>query len=96
LKAWAIPVEVAHNRLEDKGGELLAKSGETKQTHETRGPPSHLPPRHRNHHRRDVVIYDPAIYDPAIYDSAIYDSAIYDRSILDQSAVCEIASGSGG
>jgi hypothetical protein len=91
LKAWAIPVEVAHNRLEDKGGELLAKSGENKETHETRGPPAHLPPRHGNHHRRDVVIYDPTIYDPAIYDSAIYD-----RSILEQSAVRKIASGSGG
>jgi len=39
LKPWAIPVEVALNLLQDKGGEMLAKSGE-KEQRETKGPPA--------------------------------------------------------
>jgi hypothetical protein len=57
LKPWAIPVEVALNLLQDKGGEMLAKSGE-KEQRETKGPPAHLPHPHPNHHLMDAVIYD--------------------------------------
>jgi hypothetical protein len=57
-EVWALPVEVLLNRLMDKGGEALAKSGEKK---ETKGPPAHLPHPHRNHRLMDAVVYDESV-----------------------------------
>lgn len=57
-EAWAIPVEVLLNRLQDKGGDAIAKSGEKK---ETKGPPAHLPHTHRNHRLMDAVVYDESV-----------------------------------
>jgi hypothetical protein len=74
FEGLAIPVEVAYNRLEDKAGELLAKSGETKQTHETKGPPAHLPPRHR------ITISE--MLSSTILQSTILQSTIRQSTIL--------------
>lgn len=60
-EAWAIPVEVLLNRLQDKGGEALAEKGEKGERKETKGPPAHLPRPHPNHHLMDAVIYDESI-----------------------------------
>jgi hypothetical protein len=57
-EAWAIPVEVALNRIQDKIGDTVAERGEKK---ETKGPPAHLPPAHPNHHLMDAVIYDESV-----------------------------------
>lgn len=57
-EAWAIPVEVALNRLQDKLGDAASEYGETR---ETKGPPAHLPPHHPNHRLMDAVIYDQSI-----------------------------------
>jgi hypothetical protein len=58
-EAWAIPVEVALNILQDKGGEALSESGEEKK--DTKGPPAHLPHPHPNHRLMDAVAYDKSI-----------------------------------
>lgn len=63
-EAWAIPVEVALNILQDKGGEAIAESGE-KEKKETTGPRAHLPHPHPNHRLMDAVIYDQSIIEQA-------------------------------
>jgi hypothetical protein len=60
-EAWAIPVEVALNILQDKGGEAIAASGEKEERKETSGPRPHLPHPHPNHRLMDAVIYDQSI-----------------------------------
>jgi hypothetical protein len=57
-EAWAIPVEVALNRIQDKLGDAAAEYGEKGEKKETKGPPAHLPHPHPNHHLMDAVIYD--------------------------------------
>jgi len=60
-EAWAIPVEVALNILQDKGGEALAESGEKGEKKESSGPRAHLPHPHPNHRMMDAVIYDRSV-----------------------------------
>lgn len=60
-EAWAIPVEVALNRLQDKLGDAAGEYGEKEEKKETKGPPAHLPPHHPNHRLMDAVIYDESI-----------------------------------
>jgi len=60
-EAWAIPVEVALNILQDKGGEAIAESGEKGEKKETTGPRPHLPHPHPNHRLMDAVIYDQSV-----------------------------------
>jgi hypothetical protein len=59
MKKWAIPVEVALNMLQDKGGDMLAKSGE--KASDSGVPPKPVPPVHRSEHLMDAVIYDHSI-----------------------------------
>ena len=56
-EAWAIPVEVALNILQDKTGEAVSESGE-KEKPETKGPRAHLPHPHPNHRMLDAIVYD--------------------------------------
>jgi hypothetical protein len=60
-EAWAIPVEVALNRFQDKLGDAAAEYGQKEEPKETKGPPAHLPPNHPNHRLMDAVIYDESI-----------------------------------
>lgn len=60
-EAWAIPVEVALNILQDKGGEAIAESGEKGEKKETTGPRAHLPHPHPNHRIMDAVVYDQSV-----------------------------------
>lgn len=60
-EVWAIPVEVALNRLQDKAGDALGESGEKGERRETKGPPAHLPHPHPNHRLMDAVIYDQSL-----------------------------------
>jgi hypothetical protein len=60
-EAWAIPVEVALNIIQDKGGDAMAESGEKGDNKETTGPRAHLPHPHPNHRMMDAVIYDQSI-----------------------------------
>jgi hypothetical protein len=55
MLGWAIPVEVALNMLQDKGGELLAKAAEST------APPKPPPPIHRSERLMDALIYDRCI-----------------------------------
>ncbi len=60
-EAWAIPVEVALNIMQDKAGEAMSESGEKGERPETKGPPAHLPHPHPNHRLLDAVVYDRSI-----------------------------------
>jgi hypothetical protein len=60
-EAWAIPVEVALNIMQDKAGEAMSESGEKQEKKETKGPPAHLPHPHPNHRLLDAVVYDRSI-----------------------------------
>jgi hypothetical protein len=60
-EAWAIPVEVALNIMQDKAGEAMSESGEKREKKETKGPPAHLPHPHPNHRLLDAVVYDRSI-----------------------------------
>jgi hypothetical protein len=64
-EAWAIPVEVALNILQDKGGDALAESGEKGEKKESTGPRAHLPHPHPNHRMMDAVIYDRSVIEQA-------------------------------
>jgi hypothetical protein len=57
MSAWAIPVEVTLNMLQDKGGEMLAKAAEST------APPKPALPIHRSERLMDSVIYDRSILD---------------------------------
>jgi hypothetical protein len=63
LEPWAIPIEVVLNMAQDKGGEMLAKTGEKEP--EVRPSqnqvPARLPHPHRNHHLMDSFLYDRSI-----------------------------------
>jgi len=63
LKAWASPVEVALNRLEDKGGELRAKSREKNR------------PKRRKARQRTCVPPSQSPSHAAIYDRSILEQS---------------------
>jgi hypothetical protein len=60
-EAWAIPVEVALNIMQDKAGEAMSESGEKAEKKESKGPPAHLPHPHPNHRLLDAVVYDRSV-----------------------------------
>jgi hypothetical protein len=60
-EAWAIPVEVALNIMQDKAGEAMSELGEKTEKKETKGPPAQLPHPHPNHRLLDAVVYDQSI-----------------------------------
>jgi hypothetical protein len=62
-KAWAVPVQVALDHLEDKGAEIIAESGveEAHQTNVHNALPMTLPHPHRNHHLMDTFLYDHSV-----------------------------------
>jgi hypothetical protein len=60
-EAWAIPVEVTLNIIQDRAAEAMSESGEKSEKKETLGPPAHLPPPHPNHRLLDAVVYDQSV-----------------------------------
>lgn len=61
-EAWAIPVEVALNIMQDKAGEAMSELGEkAEKKKETKGPPARLPHPHPNHRLLDAVVYDQSL-----------------------------------
>lgn len=66
LDGLVIPVEVALNKAQDRGGELLARAGEngTPHSQQVNNPhPMRLPHPHKNHHLMDTFLYDRSVID---------------------------------
>ncbi len=61
MEPWAIPVEVASNIAQDRGADMLAKSGEKNAAAKPNGAISRLPHPHRNHHLMDSFLDDRSI-----------------------------------